>query len=257
MLSIKTDTSETDKGKNQESIKLINDYLKTVIRETKNFKSDRKVRYDALAVLDEMKAEGKLKQINPEDIEQTQNRIREKKNEHGVRSWLNYHNRGLVQDYVHDTVDLLSDKTVPFEEKVATSAKVLLGIGIASVATGGVAQAILGEANYDKFMGASDERLVSDFMMGNDHYQSLVPVVAGVAAAAMTAKIGVSVITKPKSQEEAKKFEEYIDIKHSQIALKQLKKFLKAEPAVSNEKSSLNKKSVLSQAVLKKNTLSY
>ena len=65
MLSIKTDTSETDKGKNQESIKLINDYLKTVIRETKNFKSDRKVRYDALAVLDEMKAEGKLKQINP------------------------------------------------------------------------------------------------------------------------------------------------------------------------------------------------
>ena len=257
MLSIQTNTLKTNKEENPESVKLIDDYLKTVVRETKSFKSDRKVRYDALAVIDEMKAEGKLNHIRPEDVETAQKDVREKKSEHGVRSWLNYYNRGLVQDYVHDTAGLLSDNTVPWGEKIKTSAKVLLGVGVASVATGSVAQAVLGEANYDRFLGASDEKLISDFMMGNDHYQSLVPVVAGVTAAAMAAKLGVSVITRPISEEEAKKFDEYIDIKHTQVALKQLKKALKSQKTVSNTRDDAGKKDLLSTAVLQKKVISY
>lgn len=233
MLSIKTDTSKT----NLNSKELIKEYLGTVLRETKNFTSDRKVRNDALAVLDEMKADGKLEYINPEDIEAAQKKAQEQKSEHGIRSWLNYHNRGLIQDYVHNVADLLSDNTVPWEEKAIKSAKVLLGIGVASVATGCAAQAVFGAPDYDRMMGASSEKLLSNFLTSD---QSLTPVVAGVTAAAMVTKLGVSVITKPKSEEEAKKFEEYVDIKHAQIALKQLKKILKSEQTASNKNDSLH-----------------
>ena len=254
MLSIKTNVSATNIKTDLESISLINEYLRTVVRETKNFTSDRKVRNDALAVIDEMKADGKLKYISREDVKSAQEAAREKKSEHGIRSWLNYHNRGLVQDYVHDMADLLSDNTVPWEEKAKTSAKVLLGIGVASVATGSAAQAFFGAPDYDRMMGASDEKLISNFLTG-DH--SLTPIVAGVAAAAIVTKLGVSVITKPKSKEEAKKFEEYVDIKHAQIALKQLKKILKSEPSVSNQDSKPHNRTVLSAAVLQKNSHSY
>lgn len=251
MLTIKTDDTRTGWDR-RESEELINGFLTTVLKETKPLKSARKVRYHALAVIDEMSADGVLKNIDAEDVDRARKELAEKKRGYGLRAKLNYVNRGLVQDYVHDMAGLMADKTMPFEEKLKVSAKVLVGVGAAAVATGVFAQAVFGEANYDKYLGASDEKLISDFFAGNDHYVSLLPVVAGAAAAAMTAKIGVSVLTRPRSEAEAKKFDEYVDIKHAQVALKQLKRFLKAQKP---EKTADNEKNV-SAALLREKAFS-
>lgn len=249
MLSIKTDAEKIDVTYREKSERLIGEFLKTVLKETKQFRSAKNVRRDALAVIDEMDGSGDLRFIRSEDVERARKMLDEKRNEHGLRSWLNYHNRGHVQDYIHDVADMMRDRTIPFEEKLKTSVKMFVGMGAVSVATGAMAQTVLGASNYDKYMGASQEQLISDFLIGNDHYQSLMPVVAGAAAVAMTAKIGVSLATKPKSAAEAKKFDEYVDIRHAQVALKQLKKFVKDQGGCDKTKTA--DKPHLSQILLR------
>lgn len=195
------------------SMALISRYLRAVTRETEGAYHTQEVRRAARGATYDMERH-ELKEISLDDISEIRADLKEAGREYGTRAALHHRSRGVLQEIVTDMCTL-ERGGVP-----GAAAKSVLAVAAASGAVGVVAEAAFGAGHY----GYTFEQSVANFLLGTEQNPSLVPVVGGIAAAAIAGRVAAAFAVHPRTPEERKKFDDYSDIKHALVALKQLKK---------------------------------
>ncbi len=230
MLTVRsiTDAKKTAAAEKAKSMSLISRYLMAVTRETEGAYSARDVRRTAEGAVYDLTRD-ELKAISLNDIAEIRKDLKKAGSEYGTRAAIHHRSRGILQEIVTDMCTM-ERGGVP-----AAAAKSVLAAAAVSGTLGVVAEAAFGAGHY----GYTFEQSAANFLLGSEQNPSLVPVVSGIAAAAIAGRVAVAFAVHPRTPEERQKFDDYSDIKHAAVALKQLKKAVVSSKKPGFEKEDL------------------
>lgn len=230
MLTVRsiTDAKKTAPAEKAKSMALISRYLMAVTRETEGAYRTRDVRLTAEGATYDLERH-ELKSISLDDIAEIRRDLKEAGSEYGARAALHHRSRGVLQEVVTDMCTF-GRGGVP-----GAAAKSVMATAAVSGVVGVVAEAAFGVGHY----GYTFEQSAANFLLGTEQNPSLVPVVSGIAAAAIAGRVAVAFAAHPRTPEERKKFDDYSDIKHALVALKQLKKAVVSAKTPDFEKEDL------------------
>lgn len=229
MLNVALETRQKNGAEVSKSRALIEAYLKEAVETTAGYSSERAVKkemkFAALDAVSESRG-----QIDVKDIDALQKDVKDASKGYGARAYLHHQSKGLLQSIVTDMCLYGRAGTA------GAAAKSALGIAAVSTAVGAAAQAAFGPEDYMRCFGGSFEQLASRFLFGAENHASLVPAVATVTAAVAVSRVAVAFAVRPRTEQERGKFQDYTDLKHAQVALKQLKNAVLKDQGRSVEK---------------------
>lgn len=229
MLNIALEARQKSGAEVSKSRALIEAYLKEVVETTAGYASERAAKKEMKFAAQDAVSESRG-QIDVKDIDALHKDVKEASEEYGLRAYLHHQSKGLLQTVVTDMCLYGRAGTA------GALAKTAVGAAAVSTAVGSAAQAAFGPEDYLRYFGGSFEQLTSRFLMGAENHSSLVPAVAGVTAALAVSRLAVAFAVRPRTEEERDKFQDYTDLKHAQVALKQLKKAVIKDQGRSAEK---------------------
>lgn len=216
MLNIASESRQKNGAEVSKSRALIETYLEEIVKTTADYGSERAAKKEMKFAAQDAVSESRG-QIDVKDIDALQKDVREASKGYGVRAHLHHQSKGFLQSIVTEMCLYGRAGTAGALTKTA------VGVAAVSAAVGAAAQSAFGPEDGLRYFGGSFEQLTSRFLFGAPDHPSLVPIVAGVTATVAVSRLAVAFAVRPRTEEERAKFQDYTDLKHAHLALKQLK----------------------------------